>query len=903
MRIVVNGSSCFPGRASLLAAAILLASAVGFCRADEGGTATASYLAGLDALSAGRWADAVAAFAKAVDSDEDNADYRTARGVALVLSQQFPDAIKELQRSLRMRAGNWETKAWLSAAYKMGGDPATASQYLSFPPTGHGAVKADLDYGIFISTMAVHYWQAKTQGKYVDPRTRESLSVNDIAASEFPRAAAMFARGRQVSAPAPVAGALLERVQKNMLDKQYAAAMKDLDSLLAAAPEDGALLLLRADAALALGDYSGSRADYTRVLTGQPDCAAGYVGRARAAARLADGKRAAADLAIARKLGAKGVDAAQQDVDRSLAAARMPAPAEARASLEKAARDGLAGPKLVEMAQAVVQAVNARRLRYDEIYQDRLRSLEEARRADPKNPDRIADLADFLFAESSPPFEQVEPRNWPVYYRFVPQAVVKYGRSGEILPAPPAQRTAREVARAAALLDEALAAKGDHVRSLGIKGAILNVQGEHERARDVLDKALAIKPADPVLLRERSVALQAIARADMLAASALRGPKISTVNNQDGTSTTTTVYPSAADLARADMLEQQAKQCHAKAVEDMTRAQKLTAGTAIGAYYQGLVDYAYHNVKQAQADFQQAVKLDPKFRDAWEQLARMNWELGLLEEWAAAREGAVGSIHTTAGPWLVVARERIAKTQYKGAREALAAARQFDPADARADAYMAVVDAANDKPEAALAGFRVAMALEEARGLLHGRDLGKAGPLPVEPRDIGMTLTLRNRAAALMFQQAQADAAWQLFNANVTYLSSLAPEKLATFVPQAVLPGSADPGPRPATAAPGETYAGLKIRAQAGLDYTGWARRYRDAADVALASQTYNRLVVDFVVTDPNPEILQAVISLGLAELHASKGNFTEARELLRNAGATPQPLWQEMRKVQSQIR
>ncbi|MCY2925743.1 MAG: hypothetical protein NT031_09935, partial [Planctomycetota bacterium] len=349
------------------------------------------------------------------------------------------------------------------------------------------------------------------------------MSLADLRGRQFPRAAAMFVSRRQAGATPQLAGDLLERAKANIQNKRFAAAVKDLDSLLTASPEDGNLLLLHADCLAALGDYSGSRWEYTRVLTDQPALADVYPRRAQAAAHLA---------------GAKGAD-----------------PAAALAQLEQAVRAGQAQPRLAELALAVHQAVNARRLRYDEIYQDRLRALTEALRADGKNPDRLADLAEFLFAESNPPFEQGEPRSWPVYYRYVPQGVAKFGRAGEILPAPPTSRTAREVARAWALADEALKTNPQHVRSMGIKGTILNFQGEHGQARDVLDKALAIKPNAFTLLRERSVAGQGIARSDALAAAALRSPKITTVDNGNGTSTTTTVYPSAADLARADALD------------------------------------------------------------------------------------------------------------------------------------------------------------------------------------------------------------------------------------------------------------------------------------------------------------------------------------------------------------
>jgi tetratricopeptide (TPR) repeat protein len=880
MRILAPGLPSKFGRFHVLAmaASMLLLLTSACCLAGEGGGTSASYLAGLDDLSAARWPEALAAFTKAVADDEENADYRTARGVALVMSQQFPDAIKELQRALRLKADNWEAKLWLGAAYKMSGDAATGAQYVTHGPSGPaGREKAVLDYSGFVITMSQHYWQALTNGQYTDNKTNKSMTTRDIAAVEFPRAAAMFAQRRQGSATPQLAGVMLDRVNANIQNRQYAAALKDLDSLLAATPEDDNLLQLHAYAALALGDYTGSRTDYTRVLTDQPTWAAAYLGRALAAANLADGARAEADLSVAKKLGAKDVDATRQEVDRVLAGIKK--------------QDS-------STTLAMVQSVNAHRLRYDEFYQDHIRTLDEALRADLKNPDRLADFADFLFQESAPPFEQVEPRSWPVYYRYVPQAVPQLGRAGEILPAPPAQRTAREVARASALLDQALQANPKHARALGIKGAILISQGEYGQARDLLDKALAGKPNDPTLLHDRSEAFQAIAREDQLAAGALRNPQVTRSDNGNGTETVTTHYPSAADLARAAELEREANEAHQKAVDDMAKAIKLTAGTAKGAYYQGFIDYAYHNVKQAQADFEQAVKLDSKFREAWEQLARMDSELKLPAEWAAARAGEMNSIQTTAAPWLTIARDEILHTQFKTARASLAAARQLDPSDARIDSYLAVIDAENDKPVDASAEYGRALALEETRTALHGRNLEQPGALPLTASDIGLTLVLRNRAAALLFQQGRTDEAAQLFQANVAYLTSLPPEALATAIPQAVLPSSTID---PTTPAINETYSGLKFRAQAGLDYTAWVRRYHDPADLALASQTYNRLVVDFNVTDPKPDVIQAVINLGLAELQVSKGNFAEAKALLRNEGATPQPLWQEMRKVESQ--
>ena len=891
-----------PGSIVMLAIAASLALApTAVCHADTPESAPAAYLDGLGKLAAGDWAKAVGAFTKAIDADEENVDCRVARGVALTLQEKFPAAIRDLSRALRQRPDDWEAKLWLGTAYKLSGDAATAAGHVVNGPRGVAIPsQADRDYSQFMLTMSSNYWAASTNGSYTDPRTGKKLTAHDIAATDFPKAGLLFAERRKASAPPEVAGMVLERVKASISKGDYAAAIGDLDSLLAGSPRDDSLILLHADAALALGDYSGSRFDYTRVLTDQPARAAAYVGRAKAAANLADAERAKADLAVAAQLGAKDVEAARQAAARALAGVKPQDVAKAWSDFEKAARDGAGAAKLAELATAVVRAVNSRRLRYDEIYQDRLHVLQEAMRADPKSPDRIADLADFVFKESDTPFEQVEPRSWPVYYRFVPQGVPKFGPTGEILTAPPFGRTPGEVAWSLKLVDDALKVNPDHVRSMGVKGAIFNSQGRYEEALAVLNKAVSLKPDDYILLRERSVAFQGLAREKMLAATALRGPKITTVKNQDGSTTTTTVYPSAADLARANMLEREAKECGQKASQDMAKVMKLTAGKAMNAYYQGLTDYAYHDLKQAQADFQQAVKLDPKLREAWDQLARVCLELKLPEEWAAAREGAIAPIQTTAGPWLAVARERIVKTQFKSARAALASSAAIDPADARIPAYEAVIEAANDKPVDTLVKCRMALALEQVRNQLAGRNLDKPGAPAIRPADIGLTLILRNRAAAILFQQGKTDEANAMFTANVAFLSALQPERLATAVWQVLPSSTADTASAPLN----ETYASLKIRAQAGLDYTAWAKRYSGAKDVELAWQTYNRLVVEYQVTDPNPQVIQAVISLGLAELEVSKGNFAKADELLRDKGAVPNgPLWQEMRKVEAQVR
>src|SRR5690349_7283344 len=84
--------------------------AVAQAPAAKNTAALSAYLDGLDAFAAHKYADAVEAFSKAVDADEENPTYYFARGVARTFNQQFPQAISDLQRAQRLAGNNvsWE---------------------------------------------------------------------------------------------------------------------------------------------------------------------------------------------------------------------------------------------------------------------------------------------------------------------------------------------------------------------------------------------------------------------------------------------------------------------------------------------------------------------------------------------------------------------------------------------------------------------------------------------------------------------------------------------------------------------------------------------------------------------------------------------------------------------------
>src|SRR5690348_2008543 len=90
--------------------------------AADGPRGLADYLDGLDALEAANWPAAAAALDRAVQADEDNAGYYTARGVARTLGGRLREAATDLSRARRLKDRNEPARLWLAAVVAMQGD-------------------------------------------------------------------------------------------------------------------------------------------------------------------------------------------------------------------------------------------------------------------------------------------------------------------------------------------------------------------------------------------------------------------------------------------------------------------------------------------------------------------------------------------------------------------------------------------------------------------------------------------------------------------------------------------------------------------------------------------------------------------------------------------------------------
>jgi len=181
------GGSCLPLVALLLAAAIGVVPGVDPAAAPAPTPAgLAAYLDGLEALRQARWADATSAFARALQAAGDDPTFVLARGVALTLGEQFPQALADLGRADRLGLKGREAKLWIYAAEAMsgqvspehrigGGGPRSLQRtpeaqrlgsVVSVP--GHvmqGGQDYSTAYGSFIiNEMAMPYQTARTEG-------------------------------------------------------------------------------------------------------------------------------------------------------------------------------------------------------------------------------------------------------------------------------------------------------------------------------------------------------------------------------------------------------------------------------------------------------------------------------------------------------------------------------------------------------------------------------------------------------------------------------------------------------------------------------------------------------------------------------------------------------------------
>jgi len=681
--------------------------------------AAAPYIDGLDALNEGRWSDAVAALTKALAAAGDNPDILLARGVASTLSKDFPSALKDLQRVGRLGYKGREPELWTYVAEAMSGTVTVPDHALGGGPRsvpsgsvvvllpGHLAQGHDeysTEYGSFILY--------KLGQAYQDHRLpADKGGTGKLGGTKSPEMRQAMLKAGQLFAEKSyrkpeLASVSVARAKQSSGGKSTPNNMAHVARALAGNPGDPDAHYQAGRAWLDAGRPASARKEFTIALTFKTDLSEAYLGRATAAARMGDEPRMTADLDIYKKLGGWfSTRSARSAVEGELAKHKVTgSTGKYLSELQEAAASGKPPEQLIDIATKVHQAKGEQRLRYDELYQGRLRIFDDAVRDNPKNPEKLVALAAYVVEEAEIRGESVEPRRALQPYRF------QVSRE-------------QELQRAIRIAEQALGIAPKHAGAMMQKAIALTGLGEFNQADQLADQALKLSGDNPdaLSLYARFRAM----RANQMSNEAwnLRQDRCtsSTSENRrsDGVTevktTTTCIPPSQADLQRADRLDATAAELRRRARAAMEKAATVTNGTVEGFLL--LADLALWDGKtdQAQHHFEQAVKLDPKSLSGQQRLVQHYARTGQRVKAEEQQLVFANLFQTTAAPLLRMAWRNAEKTAWQAAKGSLARAWQVDPEDARIPAYLGVIAEADGKTDEATAFYRTALALEEAR--------------------------------------------------------------------------------------------------------------------------------------------------------------------------------------------
>ncbi|HMZ50901.1 MAG TPA: tetratricopeptide repeat protein [Candidatus Sumerlaeota bacterium] len=710
----------------------------------------AAYVEGLGHMQSAEWKQAIASFDQALQNDSENAAYFTARGVAKTLAEDFPSAQKDFERSLRLRPNDKETRMWQAVAERL-------SNWYAMVETG---VLYDdncpREYSIFIFNDLVISYHAPGVADGSDKRSRE----------KFPRAGAWFADlafGR-----ANVTPALYQIAKKQMEGKQYEAALRTVQRLLALSPESNDALRLEGWARLGYGDAATARASFTRVLTALTTDGDSYAGRAIARARIGDVKGAEEDLKLAKANRSQRVDEAAKAIAEAKGSPLL-SRAEAVQAFRSAIEAGAGWDDLVAKALAVRRVMNNERRRYDEWYQSRVRALEAAIMEKPSNADRQIDLAQFLYDNSEVRGEQVEPRSGWRGYRYQTDAT-----------------KAEEIAHAERIVDGVLEKDANFLRALGLKVRLRLYHGQNADAAQYYDRMIKLGANDVNSTIVYAEMLDAMAWQKSGEAARLRAKDGNVTFSGDWMITT---YLTDEGWRQVREHEAMADQFSKLSSETLAKAAAALKGTPRGNYYQAKVFLRANNLEGARTELEKAIKGDPEMVTAYDLLASTYSRMGDAKKSFELRVAAWNRQETSAGLLLPGARQDIVGTHFKDARATLDWALTIDPADARIYTYYGVSFIEDEKKNLANNWLQGALAMEEARAKQQGTTYTDAGRDTRTIEDFGMSMAVRQRMIEAMKASGAPPAdRLALARTNISYEKRIAMAEWTAPVYSAMIP-------------------------------------------------------------------------------------------------------------------
>jgi tetratricopeptide (TPR) repeat protein len=844
-----------------------------------------NYVQGLMALRGGRFQDALPPLTSAIQRLPDPRAY-LARGVANTLLQKFDNAVADLSHAhLAVEPGQqmpsrepelWGYCIWAMSGKRFAGENAPSTSWFSGIPGNiiQGGDDYPTDYASCLAyEMATPYREARD--------AKRDLHAPALQAA-FKKAGQWFAN--RTLTTGPMAGFNLQFARQLLEKNDLKGALDAVTLAQLVYPFDADIRLVTAEAYRRLGRVETARREYTVSLTMSTNSAAAYRGRALAAAAEGDSRRAQDDLRSALKYDSKSPPEIAQSVTTTLAHTALPpatTPAAALAKLDNAALAGNAVEQLLPLALDLQKASASTRLRYDEIYQERLRQLEDVTREKPANPDGFVALATYILDELNNRGEAVEPRRGTQFYR--------YQYSQEM-----------EVSRAIFALNQALKINPKHV------GALVRMAYAYD-ALDQTDKAEnCIHQVTQLVGTQNAEAIRLLAeyragQAGSLQAKALnlRTPRYfsssHTENRSDGVYQVTTsmrIDPSQDQMQQAKECDEQARALITQAKSLMESAIKNNPDSLEGLLLQSSYQNWFGTSDKALQFLQKAIKNSPTSLKAHDALLAFELVHGMTDEAVEERMIASKLYQTTAGPLLERVWQKIHVNGWPPLMTDLERARQADPADARTTAYRSPAQWDDKQSAPSLASKREAIALDLAR--LQLDDQGDGAKLPRPAADFALIMNMLERSAIQQAGAKQLDPAIADARAAAAFSTRFAPGGNGELMFQAMLP---DPhAPQLPVPAP---VNGATLVAQAYVT-AGEFLKVQNKTQDAVACFTSAAILGRFH-NSGTPQISnakgdtnysqfatgKAVVTawFELAKAHVATGNYRAAFDALSNAG------------------
>ncbi len=715
-----------------------------------------NYTQGLMCLREGRFEDAIQPLTVAIQRNPDPRAY-LARGVAHTLLQHFDNAVADLSHAhLPLERGHqrpsretelWGYCLWAMSDKTFAGQNAPSTTWFSGIP-GHivqGGDDYPTDYASCLAyDMATAYRKARdAKGDLQSPALQAA----------FKKAGQWFAN--RTLATGPMAAWNLECARQLLERNDPRAALDAVNLALLVYPFDADLRFVTAEAWRRLGRMETARREYTISLTMATNSAPAYRGRALAAAAEGDARRAQDDLRYALKYDPKTPYDPKSPADLPssintiLARNSLPpgtTPAAALAKLDAAALAGNSIDQLVPLALDLQKSSASTRIRYDEIYQDQVRQLEDVTREKPGNPDGYVALATYLLDELKNRGESVEPRRGAQFYRY------QYSQG-------------MEVSRAIFALNQALKIKPNHVPALVRLAFAYDAIDQTDKAEAFINQVTQlVGNQNPEAIRLLAEYRAGQAGSLQSRALSLRTPRYisnsHTENRSDGVyqvTVTTRIDPSPDQLREANECDQRARELIEQARSQMEAAMKINPKSLEGMLLQAAYQNWFGAAENALQLLQTAVKTFPNSLKAHDALLNFLLVHNMADEALEERMTASKLYQTSAGPLLERIWQKIHVNGWPPLMADLQRAREADPADARATAYLAPARWDEKQAAPSLASKRETIALELAR--LQLDDQGDGARLPRPASDFALVMLMYGRSAIQQANARQLDLA------------------------------------------------------------------------------------------------------------------------------------------------